>query len=130
MTAVTGGNVSAPIPADDPRMIAWKAYVETEDYANALKWATESQREILRVLAALKRGDCWCEMAVGNPMVSYHNEGCSVAASIFDDRSERRQRYVEGSLWAAFIEGYAAGCVVGVSAGVRSATELPGQSEQ
>ncbi len=30
---------SAPVPDDDPRMIAWKKYKATDDYANTLKWA-------------------------------------------------------------------------------------------
>ena len=58
---------SAPVSADDPRMIAWTAYKATDDYANTLKWAL------------------WP-----------HND-------------ERKQQYVEGSLWAAFIEGFEAG---------------------
>lgn len=44
---------------DEPVMVAWKAYKATEEYANALKWATDA-------------------------------------------------RHVEGSLWAAFSEGFAA----------------------
>ena len=32
--------------------------------------------ELLTVLKALKRGDCWCEMGIGNPMMSRHSPGC------------------------------------------------------
>jgi hypothetical protein len=28
-----------PLPVDDPRMIAWKAYRESAEYANAAGWA-------------------------------------------------------------------------------------------
>ena len=31
--------VSAKVPDDDPLMIAWKAYLESEDYDNAKRWA-------------------------------------------------------------------------------------------
>jgi hypothetical protein len=27
------------LPSDDPVMLAWNAYKQTEDYANTLKWA-------------------------------------------------------------------------------------------
>ena len=65
MTASTGGNVSEPMPADDPRLIAWKKYQETEEYSNTTKWALDTNAS-----------------------------------------DDQRQLYVEGSLWAAFIQGY------------------------
>lgn len=32
-------NAMTPVASDDPRMIAWKAYVSTPEYANSRKWA-------------------------------------------------------------------------------------------
>jgi len=34
------------------------------------------------VVSGLKRGDCWCEMAVGNPMVTSHSASCLAAARV------------------------------------------------
>ena len=61
------GGAMTPVPADDPRTIAWEAYKETDEYANSVKWAL-------------------CRTHV----------------------HERTEKYVEVSLWAAFIEGFAA----------------------
>lgn len=67
------GNVGALVPADDPLMIAWKAYQATDEYANTFKWATD-------------------------PSLRHRRE---------EDR-QRREQHFEGTLWAAFIEGYEA----------------------
>ena len=41
------------------------------------------QTELVKsVLNGLKRGDCWCEMAVGNPMVSSHDKDCLRAQAL------------------------------------------------
>lgn len=37
-------NACAPVPDDHPLMIAWKAYQETDDYANSLHWCGEHSR--------------------------------------------------------------------------------------
>lgn len=34
--------VMAPLPKDDPMLIAWEEYKATEDYANTKKWAADS----------------------------------------------------------------------------------------
>ena len=61
-------SVSSPVPDNDPRMIAWNAYKATDDYANTVKWALDT-----------------------------------------DVQNNLRQQYVEGSLWASFIQGFEAG---------------------
>lgn len=35
--------------------------------------------KLLAALEQLKRGDCWCEMGVGNPMVDRHSGVCADA---------------------------------------------------
>lgn len=35
-----------------------------------------SQKQMLDILVGLKRGDCWCEMGIGNPMVREHDVAC------------------------------------------------------
>ena len=35
--------------------------------------------ELLAVLKALQRGSCWCEMGIGNPMMSRHSQACLAA---------------------------------------------------
>ena len=37
------------------------------------------------VLMGLKHGDCWCQMALSNPMVHEHSQWCKLAQAIFDD---------------------------------------------
>lgn len=39
-------------------------------------WAMEDAEEVIRLL---KRGSCWCEMAIGNPMFKEHSEACQKA---------------------------------------------------
>lgn len=60
---VTGPD--AVLPADDPRMIAWNKYTATEEYADAMRWALDTNVP-----------------------------------------GDRRQRYVDGALWAAFVAGF------------------------
>lgn len=73
-------NASAPVPDDHPLMIAWKSYQATEDYANSYKWAT----------AAI-------ELAVIPPPKD------PTANRMTKDGY---RRFVEGSLWAAFMAGF------------------------
>lgn len=54
----------APVPKDDPLMIAWEAYTATDKYANTKRWAIHPE-------------------------------------------------HVEGSLWAAFMEGFKAALPTG-----------------
>ena len=61
-------STSAPLPDNDPRVIAWNAYKATDDFANTRKWALDT-----------------------------------------DVQNNLRQQYVEGSLWASFIQGFEAG---------------------
>ena len=40
-----------------------------------------------RLLQLLKLGDCWCEMAIGNPMVKDHSEVCKRIQKLFQNRN-------------------------------------------
>lgn len=76
-------NAQAPVPKDAPLMIAWEAYKETDDYKNSHSWATrfipdDDPAEVERVRAS--------------------------GANYFG--KEQRIMAVEGSLWAAFMNGY------------------------
>lgn len=43
------------------------------------------QMEVLRVLRDLKRGDCWCEVAIGNPMLQgRHTQACMAAKALME----------------------------------------------
>lgn len=69
------GNASALVPADDPRMIAWKAYQETEEYANSRSWALDTSasddRRQQRIDASL--WDAFCAgFAQGGLCVGLH----------------------------------------------------------
>ena len=56
---------AAPLPADDPRMIAWVKYTTTAKYVDCMKWALDTNAP-----------------------------------------GDRRQRYVDGALWMAFVTGF------------------------
>ncbi len=68
------------IANDDPRMIAWKAYQETDAYKNSKHWA----------------------MTIF-PMM-YAKDPPEKLYSLM--APEQREKHVEGSLWAAFLEGW------------------------
>ncbi len=38
--------------------------------------------QLVRALKGVKRGECWCEMAVGNPMVHKHAPQCLNAQAV------------------------------------------------
>ena len=46
--------------------------------------AIQGFAELKKVIHLLKRGDCWCEMAVGNPMATEHDKGCLAAKEILE----------------------------------------------
>ena len=75
--------VGCPVAEDDPLMVAWKAYKQTEDYANSYSWATrfipeDDPEEAARIRAS--------------------------GANHFG--REQRIKAVEGSLWSAFMHGF------------------------
>jgi len=39
--------------------------------------------EPLQLLLHLKRGDCWCEMAIDNPMIKSHSDVCKRLQQLF-----------------------------------------------
>ena len=62
---------------------------QLKDYADSVDAVADNYRgRILvtqAVLMGLKRGDCWCQMAIGNPMIREHSQWCKLAKAIFDD---------------------------------------------
>lgn len=42
--------------------------------------------DLRMALELLKRGSCWCEMAIGNPMVKNHSEGCKLAQRLMEGK--------------------------------------------
>jgi len=40
--------------------------------------------ELVELLESLKRGSCWCEMGIGNPMNTWHTTACLQAQEIVD----------------------------------------------
>lgn len=42
-------------------------------------------KALLNALKEVKRGQCWCEMAVGNPMVHSHSPQCLNAQVVIDN---------------------------------------------
>jgi hypothetical protein len=57
---------------------------------DALLLQVEQARKLIEVM---KRGDCWCEMAVGNPMVKGHAIFCQEAARFIEKRNHEFCQY-------------------------------------
>lgn len=77
---MTAGAMS-PCPPDSDLMKAWNAYQASDDFKNSLKWVTIEQRK------ELKPPD--------DP----------TANAVTD---ENRDGWAQGSMWAAFLAGFAA----------------------
>jgi hypothetical protein len=77
MTAMT------PISDDHPLKQAWDAYKATDDYANSKNWAMQI-----------------------SPLVQASDPDAEAKRRFDIMPREQRERHVEGSLWAAFMEGY------------------------
>ena len=43
---------------------------------------------LVEALKLLKRGTCWCEMAIGHPLVNQHSLGCQAARELLSTKSE------------------------------------------
>lgn len=50
------GNAMAPVPADDPLMVAWEAYKSTPEYENTRKWALVERHVDGSLWAAFEAG--------------------------------------------------------------------------
>ena len=50
------GNVMAPVPADDPLMVAWEAYKSDSEYGNTRKWAMTERHVDGSLWAAFEAG--------------------------------------------------------------------------
>lgn len=81
MTKPNRATAMAPVPADHPLMKAWTAYEATDDFRNALIWATATDFR----QAGRERPD-----------------GSNEISNI------QREQHVKGSFWAAFTAGFKA----------------------
>jgi hypothetical protein len=59
--------VDAPVPADAPVMVAWKAYQETEEFANTKRWASVEEHTLGSLWAAFYAGFYACAAPAPNP---------------------------------------------------------------
>ncbi len=48
--------IQQPAPADHPLMIAWRAYTETAEFENTLRWATVAEHTTGSLWAAFEAG--------------------------------------------------------------------------
>lgn len=60
-----GERAMQPLRADDPRMIAWNAYRESDDFQNTKRWATQPDHTEGSLWAAFLRGWEACARAGG-----------------------------------------------------------------
>lgn len=73
-------NCRAPIPD-------WKKdYGGMREFQAKFIDADHKWRAHRKALMALKRGDCLCEMAIGNPMILDHSEGCKLAQELLGEK--------------------------------------------
>lgn len=67
---------------------------QLKDYVDSADAVANNYRDrilvIRAVLMGLKRGDCWCQMAIGNPMIHEHSRWCKLAQIIFDDTIDEK----------------------------------------
>lgn len=76
-------DVQAPVAADHPLMIAWKAYQETEGYHNSRGWALQIA-----------------------PMVQHGSPDAERQRRFEIMPLDQREQHVDGALWAAFVAGF------------------------
>lgn len=76
-------NAMSQCPPESDLMKAWNAYKETESYKNSLYWASTDLR--MRQERAAERG---------------------IPPEANRATPEMRRQYAEGSLWAAFMNGW------------------------
>lgn len=62
---------------------------EVEEYIQMHRITKEEIREILSALEGLKRGSCWCQMAIGHPMMKSHSEACIKVQEIMNKHGRR-----------------------------------------
>lgn len=56
-----------------------KSYVDKLDAENTRLHSIN--KDLVKALEGVKRGSCWCEMGIGNPMMTSHSRQCGVARS-------------------------------------------------
>lgn len=47
-----------------------------------IRYIQENPKLIFDILQSLKRGHCWCEKGIGNPMMQDHSKICSILTQI------------------------------------------------
>lgn len=62
----------------------------------------ENIGRLLGIIASLKRGTCWCEMGIGNPMVNSHSDACKAAAEAVGESHPNRAPAQDRPDWQGF----------------------------
>lgn len=47
--------------------------------ASIMELVLDVESEAAEIINGLKRGSCWCEMGIGNPMMKTHSAACDAA---------------------------------------------------
>jgi len=63
---------------------------QLQDYVDSAGAVADNYRGRILVTQAVLMGlkghsDCWCQMAINNPMIHEHSSWCNLAQAIFDD---------------------------------------------
>lgn len=70
----------------------------------------DQRRRIRDILLQLRRGDCWCAVGIGNPMMATHSSACVSARAIVDGASAsmivRDRRGAEDAVSACLLNAY------------------------
>ena len=72
---------------DVPRALDTVALLNQFGHANAKNLA-DYTTALMEALKLLKRGTCWCEMAIGHPLVNQHSLVCQATSALLPTKSE------------------------------------------
>src|SRR5712691_5739140 len=77
-------SVMTPLPADDPRLVAWTSYTATEDYRNTKKWAEHTDHGEGSLWAAFIAG--WAALAALAPEGEAEGHAAQLRVAIAEER--------------------------------------------
>lgn len=56
----------------------------TQEQVDEFEEIIQKIEDLTDVLKELKTGDCWCQVGIGNPMITEHSKACLKLQKIFN----------------------------------------------
>lgn len=50
------------------------------------------EETVIEMLDLLKRGECWCGMSIGHPLIRDHSEGCKLAKELYAKLKDDKEK--------------------------------------